>query len=217
MLGAGNLFWVPLIRKIGRRPVYLVAIFLLMIFNIWSHEAKSFSSLLAARILSGFAAAAGDAPVPALIADMFFVHERGFVLMFFQIALSCGFFIGPLINSYVFQDTRSWPWACGWIAIAAGINWLAAVFLVHETTYLDRDVTAPAERYGPKRSFFANMGVTIGFNRQPSFFRSLLDIFSIAVLPPVVWGGITVGVFTGWYVVLWPVLFSMSESTVHQD
>ena len=206
MLGVGNLFWVPLMRKIGKRLAYLVAIFLLMIFNIWSYEAKSFSSLLAARILSGFAAAAGDAPVPALIAEMFFVHERGFALMFFHLALSCGVFIGPLINSYIIQDTKSWQWTCGWIAIAAGANWLTALFLFHETAYHRRDVTAPAETFGPKRSFLANMSLTVGFNKQASFFRSLNDILAIAIRPPVLWGGILVGVFTGWYVMLYSLL-----------
>ena len=149
-LGAGNLFWVPLMRKIGKRPVYLIAMLLLVVFNIWSYEAKSFSSLLAARILSGFAAAAGDAPVPGVVADMFFAHERGFVMMFFQLALSFGFFIGPLINSYIIQDTESWRWACGWIAVAGGINWLVAVFMIHETSYPNRDVSVPAANYHPK-------------------------------------------------------------------
>ena len=118
--------------------------------------------------------------------------------MFFQIALSCGFFIGPLINSYVIQDTRGWQWACGWIAIATGITWLFAVFFVHETSYPHRDLDAPAEKFGPKRSFFASMGVTIGYNKEASPIRTLMNICKIAILPPVVWGGITVGVFTGW-------------------
>jgi MFS family permease len=198
LLGMGNLLWIPLIRVVGKRPVYLTAMLLLMGTNIWSYKAKSFHSLLAARIISGFAGGVGDAPTPATAADLFFVHERGFVMMLFQIALGCGFFIGPLINAYIVQDTSSWQWTCGWIAIASGVNFLIAIFTLHETAYYPRDVNAPADSFSPKRSFLSAMSLTQGYNKHASFFRSLFDIFSMAVYPPIVWGGITTGVFVSW-------------------
>ncbi|KAH8817481.1 major facilitator superfamily domain-containing protein [Xylogone sp. PMI_703] len=202
MLGVGNLFWIPLMRVIGKRPVYLVAMLLLTAFNFWSFKATSFGSLLAARILSGFAAAAGDSPTPSAAADLFFVHERGFVMMIFQIALSCGFFIGPLINAYLVQNTGSWQWNCGWIGIAAGANFLVAIFTVHETAYVSRDVNAPAESFGPKRSFLSSMSLTKGYNKNASFFTSLYNIFSVAIYPPVIWAGTITGVFVSWNIVV---------------
>lgn len=63
-------------RCIGKRPMYLIALLLFVIFNIWSTVAKSFGSLLTARILSGLAASAGDATVPSLVSELFFVHQR---------------------------------------------------------------------------------------------------------------------------------------------
>ena len=198
MLGIGNLFWIPLMRVVGKRPIYLLSMPLLMACDIWSLKATSFSSLLAARILSGFCAGAGDSPVSALAADLFFVHERGFVMMIFQIALSCGFFIGPLINAYVVQYTGSWQWTCGWIGIASGANFLIAIFTLHETAYHDRDIDAPAESFGPKNSFISNLSVTQGYNRRASFFKSLYNIFSMAVYPPIIWAGVTTGAFVSW-------------------
>ena len=194
----GNLFWIPLIRVIGKRPVYLLCMILLMAMNVWSYKATSFNSLLAARILSGFAAGAGDAPTPAAAADLFFVHERGFVMMLFQIALGCGFFIGPLINAYATQYTDSWQWNCGWIAIASGANFLVAIFTLHETAFPSRDVHAPAEAFGPKTSFLSGMSLTRGYNKHSSFLKSFINIFSMVVYPPIVWGGITTGVFVSW-------------------
>jgi MFS family permease len=198
MLGLGNLVWVPLMRTFGKRPVYLVAMFLFVMFNIWSYEAKSYRSLLAARMLSGLAASAGDAPVPAVVADLFFVHERGFCLMLCQIGLSFGFFLGPLINAYVVEDTRSWQWACGWLAIAGGVTWLIAIFALHETSYPHRQIDAPAETYGPKRGFWAQKAINMGYNKKASLFKTILDICEISLYPPVVWAGITTGVFVGW-------------------
>ncbi|KAF2093864.1 MFS general substrate transporter, partial [Rhizodiscina lignyota] len=201
MLGVGNLCWVPLMRKVGKRPVYLVALLLFVAFNAWSYVATSFESLLGARIMSAFAAAAADAPVPSVAADLFFVHERGFVLMFFQIALSFGFFIGPLINSYVIEDAGSWQWACGWLAIAAGVDFLVALLFVRETSY-SRDTNANPLVTREKRGFLASMAVNVGFNPKASFFKSMLDIFIIATCPPVFWGGILVGIFVGWNIVI---------------
>ncbi|RFU24129.1 hypothetical protein B7463_g12211, partial [Scytalidium lignicola] len=201
MLGVATLFWIPLMRKAGKRPGYLMAMLLLMAFNVWSYKAKSFNSLVAARILSGFAAAAGDAPTPSAAADLFFVHERGFVMMIFQIALGSGFFIGPLINAYLVTDTGSWQWNCLWIGIATGANFVVALFTVHETVYHNREINAPVETFDPKRSFFSNMSLTRGYSKQASFFKSLYDIFSVIVYPPVIWGGLT-GVFVGWNIVV---------------
>lgn len=45
MLGVGNLFWVPLMRVIGKRPVFLIAIALLAVFNVWSFKATTYRSL----------------------------------------------------------------------------------------------------------------------------------------------------------------------------
>jgi MFS family permease len=67
MLAIGNLFWVPFSVKFGKRPVLLVCMFLLMCSQIWSAEAGSYGSLLGARVVCGFAAAAGEVsqPLPA--------------------------------------------------------------------------------------------------------------------------------------------------------
>jgi MFS family permease len=82
-------------RCVGKRPVYLMSLPLLAVTNIWSYKETSFNSLLAVSIVSGFAASAGDATVPAVVADLFFVHERGTLMMIFHMALSCGVFLGP--------------------------------------------------------------------------------------------------------------------------
>jgi MFS family permease len=202
MLGVGNLFWVPLARVIGRRPIYLISMALLMAFNVWSYKSKSYGSLLAARMLSGFAAASGDAPVTAVVADLFRVTERGYVMMFFQLALSCGFFLGPVINAYITQYAGGWQWTCGWIAVAAGANCVVAIFTLWETSYPARyrndgssNTVLPV-----RRSFMEQLSVTHGFNRNGQFFQSLWDILILAVFPPVTWGGVMVGIFVGWFV-----------------
>ena len=56
MLGIGNLFWVPFMRKFGKRPMFLTACSIVVITNICTPFAKSYGGLLAARIISNFCA-----------------------------------------------------------------------------------------------------------------------------------------------------------------
>jgi MFS family permease len=60
MIGAANLLWVPLANTFGRRPVILVSTLLHTVFSIWAATAKSFDSLLAARLFMGLAGAPAD-------------------------------------------------------------------------------------------------------------------------------------------------------------
>lgn len=76
-LGAFNIFWVPLSNWAGRRPVLLVATLLMTLSCVWAGVAKGYDSLLAARMFQGMGGAAADTVAPALVGDVFFLHERG--------------------------------------------------------------------------------------------------------------------------------------------
>jgi predicted MFS family arabinose efflux permease len=198
-LGLGNLFWVALMRSTGKRPVYLVALLLLVATNVWSYEAKSYGSLLAARILSGFASAAADATVPSLVADLFFVHERGHCMMIFHLALSTGFFLGPLFCAYITQGV-GWRWTCGMIACAAGGTFAVGFFTIRESNYSRSGVAAnaPASAYPPKRNFISWLSLTRGFRKEESFVRNVANMIALVAYPPITWTGLTVGTFVGW-------------------
>ncbi|CAK7210553.1 hypothetical protein SEUCBS140593_000865 [Sporothrix eucalyptigena] len=203
-LGVGNLVWVPLARAYGKRPVYLLSLLLLVGTNVWSYEAKSYGSLLPARIISGFAASSADATVPSLVADLFFVHERGHCMMIFHMALSIGFFLGPLICAYITQ-TVGWRWTCGLIAIAGGTTFLVGLVTIRETNYPARTpeaVKKPAEGFPPKHSLLQWMSLSHGYNKDVSFWKTFIRILSMAAYPPVLWTGVTVGTFVGWNIVV---------------
>jgi hypothetical protein len=42
-----------------------------------------------------------------MAADMFFVHQRGTMLMIFTMSLSFGAYLGPLVNSYVVRKLKN--------------------------------------------------------------------------------------------------------------
>lgn len=45
-LGLGNLFWIPLSEKIGKRPVLIACSGLFFVSTIWAAVAQSYGSLL---------------------------------------------------------------------------------------------------------------------------------------------------------------------------
>ncbi|PWY74323.1 MFS general substrate transporter [Aspergillus heteromorphus CBS 117.55] len=195
LFGLGNLFWVPLMRVVGKRPVYLLSMLLLCMMNVWSSRASSYHELLVARILSGFSAAAADATVPAVVADMVAPHERGHYLMIFHLALTAGLFVGPLINAYLVQD-ENWRWMCYFLATAVGVVFLLAVFTIRETTYLARNVSPR------KRAHRQWMSLILGYNPDASFTRTVWDILCNAAYPQLLWCSLTIGVSVGWNIVV---------------
>jgi len=76
----GSLIWNALAVKFGKRPVYLITTFGLMVTCFWSAAAKTFGSLVAARVIQGFCMGPLEALIPASIADVW-VSEH---LMFFE-------------------------------------------------------------------------------------------------------------------------------------
>jgi len=117
--------------------------------------------------------------------------------MIFHFAISSGLFLEPLINSYVAQY-YSWRMTCEWMAIAAGATWLVSIFTVHETSYYNREIYRPFTSFGRKHNFAQKLGMTIGYNKEQTFFGALGDSIAVLAYPSVLWSAFVVGVFTGW-------------------
>ena len=77
-LGFANILIVPISNIFGRRPVSIFFGFLVVLTNIWQALATTHKSLLAARACNGIVAATSETIMVQVIADMFFLHERGF-------------------------------------------------------------------------------------------------------------------------------------------
>jgi len=137
MLGAANIFWVPLSNTFGRRPIILACMLILTVMSIWCAEAKSFNSLLAARVLQGVGGAAADTLAPDVVGHVFFVHQRGRALAVYTVFLSAGSLLGGVIGGYIATDL-GWRWTMWISAILAGINFVLAVFFLPETLF-DRE------------------------------------------------------------------------------
>jgi MFS family permease len=77
IVGFSNFFWVPMSTSYGRRPVYLLSQLINIATCIWRARAHSYGSFLGACALSGFSTGPAETIQPAVIADIFFLHDRG--------------------------------------------------------------------------------------------------------------------------------------------
>jgi MFS family permease len=75
--GMSNLFWMPLILKFGRRPMYLISFLCYFAVTLWAGFSTAYASELSARIFIGFFAGSAECIAPLSISDLFFLHERG--------------------------------------------------------------------------------------------------------------------------------------------
>ncbi|KAI1450434.1 MFS transporter [Annulohypoxylon stygium] len=136
LLGIGNMVWVPLSVKLGKRPVLILSMALLFALLVWTAQVKTFEELLVARCLSGFASAAGESILPGVISDIFFLHERGAMMSIYVMLISSGSAIGPLIGGFMVQSSpETWRDFSRVCAAIAGFDLVAIFFLYPESSF----------------------------------------------------------------------------------
>ncbi|KAH7263024.1 major facilitator superfamily domain-containing protein [Fusarium tricinctum] len=155
-LGGANIWWVPLSNWMGRRPVLILATLLLTFSTLWCGLATSYESLLAARALQGIGGAAADSVAPALVGDLFPVHQRGRAMSVYTIMLVIGPLAGGISGGYiVFQ--QGWQmvfWVC--LALSAACL-LGVIFFVPETLYSrDMPIEGVVSAESEKQAQFGN-------------------------------------------------------------
>ena len=66
-MGIGNLIAMPLALTVGRRPVFLASILLLVVGGIWCACSKSLDSHIAGRDIMSLAAGQSEALAPMIV------------------------------------------------------------------------------------------------------------------------------------------------------
>lgn len=144
--------------------------------------------------------AAAEAPVSSVVADLFFFHERGHALMFFNLSISSGAFLGPLINAYITQYF-GWKWICGVMAIVSGATFVAGLLLIKETAYVvgseGRNLSKPESAYPSKAAWASSLSLTAGYDRDASFFGWMCGTLVLVAYPPVLVTGLVCGMYIG--------------------
>lgn len=134
-LALGCIAFIPLVHKLGRRPVYLFSAVLQFVSCIWSARTNTVGDLYGSNIISGIGGAISETIVQITIADLFFIHNHATVNGLALLATFTGAYLGPVASGYV-VESQGWRWVWWWCSIFFGINALLVLFLFEETKYV---------------------------------------------------------------------------------
>ncbi|KAF2727606.1 MFS general substrate transporter [Polyplosphaeria fusca] len=130
-LALGSILLAPLSEMYGRRPVYLIAVFMFVVLIIPCALAKTLSTILVVRFFGAIAGAAMISNAPGTVSDIVSDDWRAFAFSIWSIGPMNGPVIGPLIGGFVFQY-MGWRWTNWVVMIGSGASFFM-VLVVRET------------------------------------------------------------------------------------
>ncbi|KAH9863489.1 hypothetical protein IAQ61_009767 [Plenodomus lingam] len=178
MVGAANIWWVPLANTFGRRPVILGSLLLLVLSSMWAGLATSFESLLVARLFMGIGGAPADAVSPDVVGEIFFVHQRGRAMALYTVFLSLGSTVGGVAGGYI-VDSMGLAWLHWMNVLLSAITFALCLVFQAETLYDRPQATISMSEDGEKSGFHNKEAAVVVANSAPasypaySYMRSL--------------------------------------------
>jgi MFS family permease len=125
---------VPISTSFGRRPVYLITQLINFGTSIWRAKATSYNSFMGACVVNGLGAGPAETIMPAVIADIFFLHDRGKWNTLYWVVYMGSLMVGPIVSGSM-AEAVGWR-SFFWLNTALlGASFLMVVGLFPETKY----------------------------------------------------------------------------------
>ncbi len=124
-------FWGALSDRIGRRPVILISILIMVVAYLVFANAGSIIVLLISRLLSGLGAANLSA-AQAFISDVSTPEKRAKNFGLIGAAFGLGFIVGPPLGGWL-KDSFGIEWVGYTAALFSGFNFLLAYLILPES------------------------------------------------------------------------------------
>ncbi|KAL4865809.1 hypothetical protein BDV12DRAFT_210910 [Aspergillus spectabilis] len=226
-IAVGSLVFNCLAVKYGKRPVFLITTLGMMVSCFWAAAAKSFASLVAARVVCGLCMGPFEALVPASIADVWFVHERGFRTAIFNLGVLGGINLATPIAGAVIEygDYQTCLYGMGG---AFALTLIMVFFWMPETAYprtdalsidTGHDLSALEGKTDTKHLEATGGPVQASADEQPipymrellpysgyvnhvSFWNTLIRPFYLVASPAVLWACILFTTCISWLVLI---------------
>ncbi|KAE9982096.1 hypothetical protein EG328_011199 [Venturia inaequalis] len=134
ILGFSNFIWVPISTSFGRRPVLLFSSVLSMGSCIWRARAQTYGSFMGACVLHGIGSGPAETMQPAVIADIFFLHDRGKWNTLYWVLYMGSLMVGPIISGSMALHV-GWR-SFWWLNVGLlGLTSLMVAFMFPETKF----------------------------------------------------------------------------------
>jgi len=182
-LALGSVIVAPLSEVFGRRPVYLVFVFLFIVLVIPSAMAQNLPTILVSRFFGAIAGAAAVTNSPGSVSDIVDDEHRALAMSIWSIGPMNGPVVGPLVGGFVFQYL-GWRWTNWVVMIGSGVSYVM-VWITPET-YAPAILRAKAARIrketGDKR-YHSRYDDRMGF--WPMLRTNLVRPLSMSVFEPI--------------------------------
>ncbi|GLB04490.1 hypothetical protein AtubIFM57258_010458 [Aspergillus tubingensis] len=133
-LAVGCVFFIPLAKKFGRRPVYLVSTALMLATSFWTSKLQTLAELYATNLLQGLAGATNESIVQITISDLFFVHHRGGMNGLYMTMVMIGSFLTPMAAGTQ-ATNQGWRASYQALGITNAVLFVLFVLFYEETKY----------------------------------------------------------------------------------
>ncbi|KAJ5526720.1 hypothetical protein N7513_010879 [Penicillium frequentans] len=134
-LAIGCFFFIPLVHKYGRRPIYIFSVALQLASCVWQAKMTTVGGFIGSNLISGLGGAISEIVVQITVADLFFVHQHATMNGWFVIFQSAGAFLGPVASGYI-VDSQGWRWMWWWCVIFFGVTLICVLFFFEESKYI---------------------------------------------------------------------------------
>ncbi|KAM0277876.1 hypothetical protein ACHAQH_005508 [Verticillium albo-atrum] len=131
-ISLGPMFLSPLSEFYGRRPIYLVAWSMYIIWIIPSAVAKNIQTMIVARFFDGLSGSAFLAVSGGTVSDLFARQDLQGPMLLYSMAPFVGPAIGPTVGGFINYNV-DWRWTYYVLLIWAVVMGLLIFFLVPET------------------------------------------------------------------------------------
>lgn len=134
-LAVGCLFFIPLVHKYGRRPIYILSALAQFPSAVWNACLHTAGEFIAVNLLAGLGGAISEAIVMITIVDLFFIHQHARMNGIFVFMQTMGTTGGPIAAGYIIVS-QGWRWIWWWTAILLGLQLVAVVLFFEESKYV---------------------------------------------------------------------------------
>ena len=108
--GVGPLVFAPMSEEVGRKPIYVVTLFVAVVFIVPCGAAQNIATLLICRLIDGTAFSAPMTLIGGSLADIWEGPERGTAMAVFSAAPFLGPVCGPIFGGLLCDYAPTWRW-----------------------------------------------------------------------------------------------------------
>lgn len=135
ILGGAPLFWQPISKRYGRRPVFLISLACSAVGNVGCAESPSYPTMGLCRAITAWFISPAAAIGSGVVKETFFKKDRARYMGVWTLMLSIGVPMAPFIFGFVAQRV-SYRWIYWILAITNGVQFVLYFFLGPESRYL---------------------------------------------------------------------------------